>query len=362
MSRGIRRKIANQKGSGTSRARADKNKVASIQQRARDAGTGYAKLPSDSYPKFTQMPCEKIIDHGNCQITFGVDRIGILKPGKDKDNIEIEPQVLVDTGYGQNGEDGCYMIDIVAGRQSLFKIDSLQTSEIEPLDAENLSAKLQTIQHQEEQRLTSGPSFVNDAARIYIAQKTDVDRAFGIINTPNGSPAARSAVAIKADAVRIIGREGIKLVTYAGEDDPLLNSLGGPLGTRKGIDLVGANIDTAPHDLQPLVKGYNLVMCLQQLMESNKYLKDTVVNIVEDMKQMSLDMASHIHLAGIFPPGGSPCQPSAMLIAKKPWYELTFEMNKALLHCGDIHRATVELSYLESSSKTYICSTLNNAN
>ena len=56
-------------------------------------------------------------------------------------------------------------------------------------------------------------SFTADAARIYISQLTDVDKNFGIAKGRGGIMKNRSSIGIKADGVRIIGREGIKIVT-----------------------------------------------------------------------------------------------------------------------------------------------------
>ena len=95
------------------------------------------------------------------------------------------------------------------------------------------------------------------------------------------------------------------------------------------------------------------------MMVSITFLKNAVVNILDDMKKMNLDISSHIHLAGILM---SPSAPSQTLMAKRVLHEVSIEKNKALLHCSDIHLATMEMEYLEATSKTYICSTLNNAN
>jgi len=59
--------------------------------------------------------------------------------------------------------------------------------------------------------------FALDAGRIYISRLTDIDAAFGLasrpgINDSRGS-IARSAIGMKADAIRIVGREGVKIVT-----------------------------------------------------------------------------------------------------------------------------------------------------
>ena len=73
---------------------------------------------------------------------------------------------------------------------------------------------------------------MSDAARIYICRLTDVDKAFNIESDPNRNPQKnpRSAVAVKADHVRLVGREGIKIVTgkvFSPDGGAEKNSLGG---------------------------------------------------------------------------------------------------------------------------------------
>ena len=82
-------------------------------------------------------------------------------------------------------------------------------------------------------------NFGADAARIYISQLTNVDTNFGISEGKTGLLKARSAVAIKADGVRIVAREGIKLVTQT----DVVNSQGGlsPINDIYGIDLIAMN-------------------------------------------------------------------------------------------------------------------------
>ena len=45
------------------------------------------------------------------------------------------------------------------------------------------------------------PDFEIDAARVYISQKTDVDKNFKLPNGSMGSSEAKSSVALKADRV-----------------------------------------------------------------------------------------------------------------------------------------------------------------
>ena len=63
-----------------------------------------------------------------------------------------------------------------------------------------------------------GPNFFTDAARIYLSQRCDIDQYF---NLPLDDKVAvqpsenRSGIAIKADAVRVIGREDVRIYSNA---------------------------------------------------------------------------------------------------------------------------------------------------
>ncbi len=126
-------------------------------------------------------------------------------------------------------------------------------------------------------------SMAADAARIYVCETTDVDKNFGLVDGLVGNAKAKSAVAIKADHTRIIGREGIKIVTgrmngikgYGLKGET--NSKGGKLSAAPGIDLIAGN-NAEPYTvrgpgflpetierLQPVVVGYNMRDCMIEL-------------------------------------------------------------------------------------------------
>jgi hypothetical protein len=102
-----------------------------------------------------------------------------------------------------------------------------------------------------------------DSSRIYITQKAkDIDSPeyFNLAKGSVGSPTFTSAIAIKSDSVRIIGRQGIKLVTST---DVYQGSVGMNVdGVIQGIDLIAGNDDS---DLQPMVKGDDLVKVLDEI-------------------------------------------------------------------------------------------------
>ena len=189
-------------------------------------------------------PGQKVIKKRNAYIVFGKDRPGGLE-----------------TGYGGRGANSCDAIDIVVGRMSsVSRVNNAVRSTI------------------------VDPSFGADAARIYISQLTNIDENFGITEGVAGEIRARSGIGIKADAVRIIGREGIKIVTgrspfpgFGAHGET--NSLGGRItqrapkieliaGNRSGEREVAGN-EFLPReviqDLQPALVGQNTVAAFREL-------------------------------------------------------------------------------------------------
>ncbi len=119
-------------------------------------------------------------ENNRSAIVFGTDR----------------PHVL-ESGLGAKGASGANTIDIVAGRMSC-KDKDIAKGEIYAVN----------------------PSFACDGARVYVSQATEVDLHFGLADGLLGAMTGMgmkrrpaSAVAIKADDARIIGRNGVKIVS-----------------------------------------------------------------------------------------------------------------------------------------------------
>jgi hypothetical protein len=189
-------------------------------------------------PKYIRAGCEKVVQRGNSFIVLGRDRPGAR-----------------DRGYGGRGHTGASAIDIVAGRS----LDPNQDG------------------------LNYDPNMRSDSARIYISQKTDMDSNF---NTP-GVSIGKSGIGLKADAIRIIGRESIMLVTRT-EDT---NSRTGTAGYG-GIQLVANNDATT---LQPMVKGDNLVQMIQELDDRLKEFNTNLLNFMKDQNSFNLKVMAHTH-------------------------------------------------------------------
>ena len=111
------------------------------------------------------------------------------------------------------------------------------------------------------EQLFLNPDPILDAATIYLSQKTDIDKNFHINQGGRyGAPKGRSAFLAKADCIRLVGREGVKIVTGIDKKNSLLKPLTRPVG----IELI-ANNDTS--DMQPIAKGKSVVKAFEEVAE-----------------------------------------------------------------------------------------------
>ena len=102
------------------------------------------------------------------------------------------------------------------------------------------------------------------------------------------------------DGIRILAREGIKLVTRADR----MNSQGGPLDKIFGVDIIAGNDDKS---LQPMVLGNNLVLSMEEMAQILSEVIGTVNDIVINMSKLDLALSTHIHPSPFF---GAPTLPS----------------------------------------------------
>jgi hypothetical protein len=171
------------------------------------------------------------------------------------------------SGYGGIGDTQAASIDIVVGRMGAYP------KEVND-DGEKLMAE---------------PDFKIDSARIYISQKTDVDKNFKLAGGRVGSSTARSAIALKADGIRIMGREGIKLITTTDR----LNSQGGRIKSVTGIDLIAGNDSS---DLQPLVKGDNVVEAIDMIIGYLTDIAEVMQGVVTSQLALNIALQNHTHV------------------------------------------------------------------
>ena len=223
-------------------------------------GVGGAEGDEFDVPRLMVLPNERVVRKGNASIRLGKDRTTNLF-----------------TGFGGKGQSHCAAIDIVAGTRGWC-------------------AKKRTKNKEN----TVNPDFKLDSARIYISQKADVDTYFGLVEGDVGNTsfeAPRSTVAIKADTVRLIARENIKLVTRTDS----FNSQGGELSNQLkkgyGINLIAMNDDKG---LQSMVKGENLVECLEGIIQMITNLATIMTNKIQYDQKLFTALQMHTHMTPFF--------------------------------------------------------------
>ena len=291
-------------------------RVASADPSSTDASGILNDAMREGVPQFINAGCEKVVKGANNSwIVFGRDR-----PGSRA------------SGYGGKGHTHCGALDLVVGRMGRRAIERYESGE----------------------RAMCDPDFTRDSCRIYLSQKTDIDTNFNLVAGSMPRSKAKSAIGIKADAVRIIGREGIKLVTRTDRE----NSQTSESKSVYGIDLIAGNDDEG---LEPIVKGKKLVAALQQLVLHVDKLNGIVDNMLMIQMQFNSVLTCHFHQSPLF---GLPTSPSipvipigiSTMINHLVQTKMSLVMNKMNLQ-------TFKANYITSGhSEKWILSRYNNVN
>jgi len=229
--------------------------------KARFFGFGQGARDDWEVPEYITTNVEKVMSQGNSFIVLGLDR----------------PNNIL-SGFGGTRNMHCASIDIVAGRLGFQARKKDSEGNINYVD----------------------PNFKLDAARVYLSQQSNVDYFFGLAEGTVGNTsqlAPRSTVALKADTVRLIARENIKLITKT----DWKNSQGGELNNTCqqafGINLIAMNDD---RDIQPLVKGDNLKQCLKEIAASIHELSGLFSNFVQYDRDLTTEILKHQHYSPFF--------------------------------------------------------------
>tara|TARA_R110000851_G_scaffold95843_1_gene208047 strand:- start:171 stop:1535 length:1365 start_codon:yes stop_codon:yes gene_type:complete len=293
----------------------------------------------ESIPKYNDAPCEKVIrGKNNTWIVLGRDR-----------------NMGWSSGYGGRGHTRAGAIDIVTGLQGWGP---------------------QRDQVVEKNFGSMGNDKPGDAARIYISQRADIDQYFDICDGSMGQSKAMSAIGIKADSVRIMGRRGIKIVT--GQAPQQRSSVGSKLPAQFGIDLIAGNRDDVPAlsgkdpvilgfpvtlsqpYLQPIPKGLNLRECLEETLDTVSQLNELLTDFMG--RQMIINCA----LAGSPITGMAGPIPVAALSSAIPTVtdgtikQIANVFAELIKH--QINITTMKTNYLDPTGPIYINSRYNRTN
>ena len=269
----------------------------------------------EAHPTYAKANSEKIIEgQNNNFIILGRDR-----------------PTTIQSGYGGKGDTHAGRIDIIAGLSGRAAREVKKQGDMEEF-------------------VTTNPSAFLDASRIYMSQKTDIDENFKIVKGKVGNPTARAGIAIKSDGIRIIGREGIKLVT--GTDR--MNAQGVVIDTVSGIDLIAGNDDK---EIQPIPKGTNLVDALNGMLDLIADLSNIVTDLTLNQTKLITNLMTHIHISAV-----GPTSPSPDFIAMGSMRLFDDMQMVSKLTATQVNLATHKAKYHSPAGKGYINSRHNNTN
>tara|TARA_R110001599_G_scaffold21483_1_gene80436 strand:+ start:8 stop:934 length:927 start_codon:yes stop_codon:yes gene_type:complete len=230
------------------------------EQISKGSGLFFCSNVDEKIPEFDKAPCEKVSQgNHNAFVVLGRDRNASWA-----------------SGNGGKGMTQCGMIDLVAGRGQLIIAQNKKENK-DPLDRVSFV----------------GPMFHSDAARIYITQKAeDIDQYFSLM--PSGGPTSKmkSAVAAKADQIRIIGREKVRIYCGRGTFDGFERGIGetNSLGERLQGQVI--ELQVGNQTLHPMVLGYKLVKYLKKRNEKERVIYNQLLTINRNLLALNSVVAT----------------------------------------------------------------------
>jgi hypothetical protein len=266
----------------------NKSKIEDQEQVARDSKFGKNQGIANKNLREAQPTYEVA---GSEKIDKGRNNTFIIQ-GRDRPNI-------LQSGYGGKGATQAGRIDLIAGLASSYRHK----------DGTFLPPNKKTVVN---------PNFAIDASRVYISQKADIDEYMGLAPVVGQPEGGRSAIGLKADQIRIHSREDIKIVTGRGRFEGLgadgeRLSNGGVNEVTGKISFIAGNYTEdeeyisfsilEPHKLgratkrklQPVVKGDNLVMCLNDIVDLINQLSQFVGLNTSLIRTLNANFMSHMH-------------------------------------------------------------------
>jgi len=289
----------------------------------------------DKGAKYPQKPVEEFIE--------GKTNSGIILGNNSPNGVA--------SGYGGKGHTQCSEIKLFCG---------LGTSDGRAYNdsGERLYCDFQAKEE-------PGPENTETSSYIVISEKADPDSFMGLSSTPGCFNAeARSSVVAKADVIRFVGREGIRLVTCTSEK----NSKDALISSVAGIDLCAGNIVS---EMQPMVKGANLVECIQELASRINDLKGVFDKFVEYQMDFNNSVMTHDHTIPLDPvaqalglpaPGLKTSKNPSLLIKGMQTNIKCLSKTKFSNLADTFNMSAFHTKYLMPGKETYICSKYNNVN
>lgn len=320
-------------------------KEATPESKAKIGGVGFGVLAEERV-LFNKVDCEIVLPHeegteNGAYLVFGRDRMGGAHPDAQSEGPKQYGDQYMHTGTA--------MIDLVVGRQACLNGPGKPPkSEVEVTDEDGNTKLVHN---------RVNPSFAHDAARIYISQKTALDEALGLDNGTVGRIEGKSGILLKADGIRIVAREGIKIMS----DCDHLNSAGVKNTAKQGTNLIYGNESKGgDYELQPMVKGKNMKEALVDINKMLGQLSSMILDQQVMLMGLAGDYMSHMHIGNTGGPTPG-MAPTVIPAGIKAVITLASDFSTKAIPFQTAH-AAFKLNYTESLGGKYICSKWHYAN
>lgn len=186
-----------------------------------------------------------------------------------------------------------------------------------------------------------------DAAKIYISERTNIDSAFNYKGVIPGTALYQSAIALKADQVRLFSR-GHTIIASGMDNIPKENTTNDPKAPQftkrdhSGIYLVANNTG----GLQPLVKGQNLKEYLEKMSDQIIILHGLLSKFIEYQQEYNRRISEHRHKSEINPDGGMAYQ--------SPELELAMSLHDSFVSSDCYQKLTDSVNTITSFKNNYL--------
>jgi len=186
-----------------------------------------------------------------------------------------------------------------------------------------------------------------DAAKIYISERTNIDSAFNYGGVIPGTSEYQSAIALKADQVRLFSR-GHTIISSGMDNIPkekvTKDTKAPQFKTREhsGVYLVANNTI----GLQPLVKGQNLKEYLEKMSDQIIILHGLIAKFIEYQQEYNRRLSEHRHKSELDPEGGMAYQ--------SPELELAMNLQDSYVSSDCYQKLTDSVNTITSFKNNYL--------
>lgn len=201
-------------------------------------------------------------------------------------------------------------------------------------------------------KLTLSPKHYYDSAVLQICEQTDdIDSNFGA-RIQDEKARNRSAIALKADEVRLFSRGSVKIITGIDRADKPTPDPKAPSHPNSdlefnGIHLIANNSANNLGDLQPLVLGTNLEEFLNKVLNEINNIYALIEKVCDKQSIINDAVKQHTHLSNFIP--------EALLPLTDPNMVQKITLNDGeIKQIVNINNSTTRIPNIENLRKNYL--------